>query len=502
MNHMNPITIEAATEGRTCSFCGRPQAEVKLLYDGRDALICDGCVRARMDDIARRSDADRPRLTLELLERHFRGLPPEDIATSSRVFPRHMRADLQRALDASCLAGASKVVGIHSQYHHESLRFSALMERGHQPKSIAPLQYEAVDIGEDEPVKCLANALILGEAGGTPTAVLVAQQYDYGEGGGFNVELAVPLGEAGARFTRDFFDGLEQAIRAARSYRGKVLSFEKGSRYSGAAAGITVHKLRAVSREQVVLTQSTLDLIDRNIVEFARMRDGLRELGMSAKKGLLFYGPPGTGKTHTVHYLAASLPHHTTLLITAEQVGLLPEYFRLARLLQPSIMVIEDADLIARDRESMGGGCEEVMLNMLLNEMDGLREEAEIFFILTTNRPESLEAALAARPGRIDQAIEFPLPDAGCRQRLIQLYAGTLKLPPKLCEAIVKRTDGVSASFIKELLRRTAQNALRDGGAEGLAMRHVEAALEEMLFTGGALNVRLLGGAGVDAEAI
>ena len=46
-------------------------------------------------------------------------------------------------------------------------------------------------------------------------------------------------------------------------------------------------------------------------------------------------------------------------------------------------------------------------LNKLLNEMDGLREDAEILFILTTNRPEQLEPALASRPGRIDQAIEF-----------------------------------------------------------------------------------------------
>ena len=51
------------------------------------------------------------------------------------------------------------------------------------------------------------------------------------------------------------------------------------------------------------------------------------------------------------------------------------------------------------------------MLNTLLNEMDGLKEDADILFVLTTNRPEQLEGALASRPGRIDQAIEVPLPD-------------------------------------------------------------------------------------------
>jgi cell division protease FtsH len=55
------------------------------------------------------------------------------------------------------------------------------------------------------------------------------------------------------------------------------------------------------------------------------------------------------------------------LLVTAEQVGLLGEYFRLARFLQPSMMVIEDVDLIGRERTHMHGVGEEVMLNQLLN---------------------------------------------------------------------------------------------------------------------------------------
>ena len=44
--------------------------------------------------------------------------------------------------------------------------------------------------------------------------------------------------------------------------------------------------------------------------------------------------------------------------------------------------------------------------------MDGLAEDADVIFILTRNRPDLLEPALAARPGRVDQATEIPLPDA------------------------------------------------------------------------------------------
>jgi cell division protease FtsH len=215
---------------------------------------------------------------------------------------------------------------------------------------------------------------------------------------------------------------------------------------------------------------------------------------MPLKKGLLFYGQPGTGKTHTIHYLASQLPYHTTLLITAEQVGLLDHYFQLARFLQPSIVVIEDVDLIARSRESMGSACEESLLNKLLNEMDGLREDAEVIFVLTTNRPQQLEAAIASRPGRIDQAIEFPLPDAVGRTQLVHLYACGLQVPENVVQEIVRRTENASGAFIKELMRRSAQFCLGNNHAEQLTLNDMTSALEEMLFSGGSLNVKLLGG--------
>src|SRR6516164_1077198 len=143
---------------------------------------------------------------------------------------------------------------------------------------------------------------------------------------------------------------------------------------------------------------------------------------------------------------------------TAEQVAYLGAYMSLARLLQPTMVVIEDVDLIARDRDDMGP-CEESMLNKLLNEMDGLKEDADILFVLTTNRPEDLEGALAGRPGRIDQAIEVPLPDETGRGKLVRLYGKGLPLDDVVIAEAVHRTEGVSAAFIKELMRRIAQSS-------------------------------------------
>jgi ATP-dependent 26S proteasome regulatory subunit len=254
-----------------------------------------------------------------------------------------------------------------------------------------------------------------------------------------------------------------------------------------------------VARADVILPDATLQSVERNVLRFAEQRPALKGLGLSTQKGLLFHGAPGTGKTHCIRYLAGRLPGHTTLLITAEGVGLLPEYVALARLLQPALVVIEDADLIARERTERSSACDEVMLNRLLNEMDGLRERADVFFILTTNRPDTLEPALASRPGRIDQAIEFPLPDLGLRKRLISLYAKGLPLQPALVQELAQRTEGTSPAFIKELLRRVAQHHLEAGREGEVSRSTAEAALHEMLFSGGVLNTRLLGGVAPEA---
>jgi ATP-dependent 26S proteasome regulatory subunit len=166
----------------------------------------------------------------------------------------------------------------------------------------------------------------------------------------------------------------------------------------------------------------------------------------------------------------------------------------LARLLQPAMVVIEDVDLIARDRNQMGT-CDEVLLNTLLNEMDGLKQDADILFVLTTNRPEQLESALASRPGRIDQAIEVPVPNDIGREKLVRLYGRGQPLGDAVVSEAAQRTKGVSAAFIKELMRRVAQASLARDGGTTVESTDISEALDDMLFAGGKLNVKLLGGA-------
>jgi hypothetical protein len=434
------------------------------------------------------------------LQTHFKGVPLTELATAAREFPTTARVDLQAALDAMFgSAAGARLLGVHSAVSHETPTMAHLCVPGPFAFETGPLQHDEIDIGDPAPVRCLKSGLWLTLYDGVPIALLVAPSMKYGCVGGVHVEVAVPVGEREATASRDLFRALEVQVAAGKTYRGRVISLEGLPSYSGQGGSVKVHRLHRVRREDIILPQKTLALLDRNVARFVAVRDRIKAMRFSAKKGLLFYGPPGTGKTHTIHYLASELPEHTTLLITSEQVGLLDQYFQLARFLQPAIMVIEDIDLIARAREHMHNPVEELLLNKLLNEMDGLREDAEILFILTTNRPDQIEAALASRPGRIDQAIEFPLPDDEGRRRLANLYAGGVEVPSPVMDRIVRRTDGMSPAFIKELMRRSAQFQIELGADAVLSQTAVDSAIEEMVFVGGALNLKLLGGS---AEAI
>jgi hypothetical protein len=400
----------------------------------------------------------------QLLVSHFGADHVNSIASSRRRFASHLLPDLQAAIVAEIAPFKAVLSGVRQPHEFQALTLSALLIReGHSVVSITPLQYQDMDVGEDEPFTALNNGLWLFQLHDTPVAVLLSHYEDhFGRSRLAQVEIAYLPRDEASQFARGFLQRVQRAGEESRLYRGKVLSFEDGSDYSGMRADMLVHSLPRVERSDVILGESTMARLDQHVFE-------LRRLGQSSRKGVLLYGPPGTGKTHVIRYISSTLADHTTVLITAEQVRNLSKYMTLARTLQPSIVVLEDVDLIGRSRDGMNSPNTEVLLNRLLNEMDGLGADADILFILTTNRPEDIEEALASRPGRVDEAIEIPLPDDVCRERLIALYGRALVFEDGAVAEAVSRSAGASAAFMKEMVRRLAQNAIaRDGGSEVL----------------------------------
>jgi hypothetical protein len=123
-----------------------------------------------------------------------------------------------------------------------------------------------------------------------------------------------------------------------------------------------------------------------------------------------------------------------------------------------------------------------------------------VTFLLTTNRADLLEPALAARPGRVDLAAELPLPDADARRQLIRLYQGNLVLDLTHPETVIERTDGVTAAFLKELLRKAAllscEADLADAPDDPIRVTdtHLALALDQLLDSRNQLTRILLGG--------
>ena len=294
-----------------------------------------------------------------------------------------------------------------------------------------------------------------------------------------------PTRESAERVLAD----LRLLMRKKNVYRSRVLSLgvDRGDNVQ-----VLFHALPRIERDQIILPEGLLHRIEHQTLGFAKHAEKLLAMRRHLKRGLLLHGAPGTGKTLTAMYLAAQMTGRTVLLLTGRGVGLIERSCAMARVLQPSIVILEDVDLVAEERTRSTASCT-VLLFELLNQMDGLAEDADVLFLLTTNRPDILEPALASRPGRIDQAIEVPLPDETCRRRLFELYGRGLDLRLEKLDMFIERTQGASAAFIKELMRKAALFAADESAAAVVKDRHIEEALHELIVDGGQLTKSLLG---------
>jgi hypothetical protein len=381
------------------------------------------------------------------------GLPVVEQTFALSEHP-NLQLALERIAEES---GVAEVFGLPVEVLHwggfglANLASSGPNRPGFHP--VAPA-YVNVPVDVDRTLPCVSIGVWLLRHEQTPVVALTSLGDPHrGMVGVLKVEVMATEREVAVSFLAH----LTATAHELNVYRGKVLSFAFGEH---GQFGVTFHPLPELTRDDLILPEADLDAIEEHAIGISAAADRLRAAGRHVKRGLLLFGPPGTGKTFSVMYLCSRMPERTVVLLSGQAAPTLGQAAAIARSLQPSMLVLEDVDLVAMERTLPGMGSNPLLFQ-LLNEMDGLNEDADVIFVLTTNRVELLEPALAARPGRIDQAVEIRLPDSDCRRRLLYRYLRGLRIQDVDLDTLVEQTAGVSPAFLKELTRRAALEATR-----------------------------------------
>jgi hypothetical protein len=446
--------------------------------------------RARSRIVGAARAEDRPSFP-KMLRAHLGG----DVARLEVVeetWPGYDHVNVQVGLD-TWLAGSSRtheLVGL-TGFEHRDFGMSNLLHQDMvqyftpTPGNVAWVNRASGPEGRVTP--CVQAGLFLVTDGPTRLAALVRAPDPDNPMGVVQLQILADDVEAAQAMAA----GVRELAVRHNVYRGQMISFGRemfGERHGA----FRFHTRPVLDAESLILPTDAIAAIDRQVVGVAEHRDSLLAARQHLKRGLLLYGLPGVGKTHTVRYLAARLTGVTIIELTGDALGYIGTACSVARTLQPAMVVVEDVDLIAEDRGMHPG--QHPLLFQLLNEMDGLDEDADVVFLLTTNRADLLEPALASRPGRIDQAVSLDPPDPGARRRLFALYRGGLDVDESRLDAVIDRTEGVTASFLKELLRRAAVLAATDGKHPvAVSADQLDAALDELMDTRNAMTRVLLG---------
>jgi transitional endoplasmic reticulum ATPase len=166
-----------------------------------------------------------------------------------------------------------------------------------------------------------------------------------------------------------------------------------------------------------------------------------RVLGLRPPRGIVLYGPPGCAKTTLVRAMAAStsaafLPLDTARLYSCfvgEAERILRALFSRARANRPCVLFLDEIDAMVHKRgmtsssanASGAQSLEARILSTLLNEMDGMQSSAGVLVVAATNRLDLLDEALL-RPGRFDNIVYVPPPDAQARTDILRVHAARM----------------------------------------------------------------------------
>jgi len=202
-----------------------------------------------------------------------------------------------------------------------------------------------------------------------------------------------------------------------------------------------------------------------------RSPQSFRQMGIRPAKGFLLFGPPGTGKTLLAKAVAREAEAN---FVATKSSDLLSKWygeseqqvsrlFERARQVAPTVIFIDEIDSLAPVR---GGGLGEPavterVVNTLLAEMDGLEDMQGVVVMAATNRPNLLDPALL-RPGRFDELVYVPVPDAKARRKILGIHTKKMPLADDVdLDELADKTERFTGADLEDLTRRAGLIALR-----------------------------------------
>ncbi|PVU69184.1 AAA family ATPase, partial [Sulfolobus sp. SCGC AB-777_L09] len=224
-----------------------------------------------------------------------------------------------------------------------------------------------------------------------------------------------------------------------------------------------LEEVKAIIRESVELPIKNKEIAEK--------------LNIKPVKGLLLYGPPGTGKTSIAKALTNEL-NATFIVLSGEEISavgpfqageVIAEKFHIARDNAPSIVFIDEVDMIARAR---GENEWRTALTELLNQMDGIRESEDVIVVGATNRPWDLDPAIL-RPGRFDKIIYVPPPNFDGRIKVLKVLCRGLTVDDKTLENVARITEGYTPADLKLVVEEVKRNLLKEASQTGVVRTQV-----------------------------
>lgn len=199
---------------------------------------------------------------------------------------------------------------------------------------------------------------------------------------------------------------------------------------------------------------------------------------LQAPKGVLLYGPPGCGKTMLAKAIASeSSANFINIRMSTimdkwfgESNKLVAAIFSLARKLQPCIIFIDEIDSFLRERQSTDHEVSSNLKTEFMTLWDGLTSEGRIMVLGATNRPNDIDNAILRR---MPKRFPVKLPNAAQRRKILELTLKDAHLDDSDFDIdyIVKRTEGMSGSDLREACRNAAMNATRESIKENIKLR-------------------------------